>query len=74
MDEHDVSVRDTQAAMVRALARTADVRRQQGRPSEALRLYRQALDLCDAAFGPDALERAAILRGMALAEAARPDR
>lgn len=71
MDERDVSVRDAQAAMVRALARTADVRRQQGRAVEALRLYGQALDLCEAAFGPDSPERAAILRGMALAEGAR---
>lgn len=68
MDERDASARETQAAMVRALARTADVRRQQGRPSDAVRLYHQALALCDAALGPDATERDAILKGLALAE------
>jgi hypothetical protein len=56
--------------MMRALARTADARRQQGRPSDAVRLYQRALELCDTACGPDGAERHAILKGLALAEAA----
>ena len=65
MQDRDPS-RDAQQALIRALARTADARRQQGRHSDAARLYRQALELCDTVLGLDSTERAAIVRGLAL--------
>lgn len=62
----DLPGREDDEAMVRALTRTADVRRQQGRHAEAARLYQQALDLCCSVLGADASERGAIERGIAL--------
>jgi hypothetical protein len=70
VSEGDASARDRHEALIRALARTADARRQHGRCADAARLYRQALELCDAALGPDAPERTAILNGLAAAEGA----
>jgi hypothetical protein len=62
----DTSSREEQAALVRALARTAGARRSHGRFSEAERLYQRALDLAEAVFGEPHLEVASILNNLAL--------
>lgn len=58
---HDLdSGRAAQEALMRALARTADARRSQGRYTDAARLYRRALDLAERLFVPHHPEPTAI--------------
>ena len=56
---------------MRALARTADARRTQGRYPDAARLYRRALQLAEDVYGPRDRELAPILGALASVEHAQ---
>ena len=71
MEDGNTSGRSAQEALVRALARTADARRTQGRYSNASRLYQRALTLAEDVYGPRDRELAPILSGLASAEQAQ---
>jgi hypothetical protein len=62
-DSHDdeTFVRTAQEALMRALVRTADARRTQGRHADAARLYGRALKIAEELLGPQHPVTAAIV-------------
>lgn len=71
MEDGRTLERSPQEALVRALARTADARRGQGRYADASRLYQRALDLAEDLFGAADRRLAPILSAFASAEQAQ---
>jgi hypothetical protein len=74
VQDDDIFARTAHEALLRALARTADARRRQGRDLEAERLYHRALDLAEDVFGSRHPEVAAILTSLAALKDARGER
>lgn len=69
----DESAAQAARFQVQFLAGLADLRREQGRYDEAEPLFRRALAVAQQAFGPRALEVAAVLNNFAALRAARGD-
>ena len=65
MHDTDTSPHSEPEALMRALAKTADARRGQGRHADAERLYQRALDLALELFGAQHPEVVAILSSLA---------
>jgi len=74
VQDDDIFARTAHEALLRALARTADARRRQGRDLEAERLYQRALDLAEEVFGSRHPAVASMLTGLAALKDARGER
>jgi hypothetical protein len=66
----DSSALSEPEALMRALAKTADARRGQGRHADAERLYHRALDLAEEVFGAQHHEVVVLLSNLAAEHAA----